>query len=146
MISIKNDSILNINTSIPSLPKNFDPIGGTQLPNGDVLVSGDVKYLHYQSESNQWTNIGTLKSPFGMRKYYSSIFIDGRMFSTGGDVSSFLVSLPDEEYSTRDHEEFSIEGGVKERKEMPIPLNGHSATIFGEHKMLISGGENAQER
>ena len=94
MISIKSDSILNISSSIPSLPKNFDPIGGMQLPNGDLLLSGGVTYLHYQSESNQWTNIGTLKSPFGTRKYYSSIFIDGRMFSTGGDDSSFMVSFP----------------------------------------------------
>ena len=64
------------------------------------------------------------------------------MFSFGGDVSSWYSTT--EDFSTTDNEEFSIEGGVKERKEMPIALNGHTATIFGEHKILISGGECAQ--
>ena len=37
-------------------------------------------------------------------------------------------------------EEFSFDGGVKERKEMAIPLKNPTATKFGHHKIIVCGG------
>lgn len=37
-------------------------------------------------------------------------------------------------------EQFSFESGTKDRKELPIALYGHTATVFNDHKMLICGG------
>ena len=140
MISIKNDSLFNINSSIPSLPFRCDELGGSKLPNGDLLVCGGwlpgqipcFEYLYYFAEFNQWINGGNMRRA---KRGYSSVFIDGRMFSTGGNSSLF-----NEDYRTTHHEEFSVETGVKVRKEIPIALTCHTATAFGEHQMLIAGG------
>ena len=137
MISIQKDSISRINSSIPSLPKVLWGLRGTQLPNGDLLVCGGVtgmgisEYRHYKEGSNQWTKVGTMK---GARSLHSSVWIDGRLLVTGGVNSS--------NKKTSYHEEFSFDGGVKERKELPIALYSHTATIFGQNGMIVSGGFN----
>ena len=139
MISIHKDSISQINSSIPSLPKIIWRSGlvGTQLPNSDLVVCGRMtglglgEYLHYKEGSNEWTKVGAMK---GARLYHSSVWIDGRLLTTGG--ANTLNK------KTSNHEEFSFGGGVKERKEMPIALYSHTATIFGRNKMIVSGGFN----
>ena len=65
---------------------------------------------------------------------HSSVWIDGRLLTTGGRDSSWKT--------TSHHEEFSFDGGVKERKEMPIALHGHTATTFDQNKVMICGGIN----
>ena len=77
MISIHKHSISHINSSIPSLPKVMWGLGGSQLPNGDLVVCGRVTrygsyypYLHYEKGSNQRTKVGTMK---GARSDHSSV-------------------------------------------------------------------------
>ena len=138
MISIHKDSITHINSSIPSLPKAMRELGGSQLPNGDLVICGGVTgygsnypYLHYKEGSNLWTKVGTMKET---RSDHSSVWIDGRLLTTGG-----LIPL----YQKTSHqEEFSFDGGVKERQKMPIALYSHSATIFDKDRMIVSGGVN----
>ena len=124
-------------------------LGGTQLPNGDLLVHGfmfkrqgsNIRFYHYQAESNKWRKI---EDYWGVsRSGHSSVFIDGQMFSMGGDQTT-NICYAHEDYRSTHHEAFSIEGRVKQRKEMPIGLAYHTATIFGEHRMLISGGSIKQ--
>ena len=113
-------------------------LGGAQLPNGDLLISGGVntsrsgasgEYLHYKEGTNQWKLVGTMK---WARSGHSSVLIDGNLLTTGGLNSS-------EKFVSK-HEEFSIKGGVKKRKMMPIKLHSHAATVFDKQYMLISGG------
>ena len=133
-----------INSDIPSIPKGLGGLSGTQLPNGDLIISGvcyntetgyNVGYYHYKNGSNQWKKFGTKKMA---RAGHSSVLIDGSLFTTGGSNSSNVSSL-DINYLSN-HDEFSIEGGLKDRKEMPIALSYHSATVVGKYTMLICGG------
>ena len=62
---------------------------------------------------------------------HSSVWIDGRLLTLGGLSHNTVTSR---------HEEFSFDEGVKERKDMPIPLKNHTATKFGHHKIIVCGG------
>ena len=139
MISIVKDSISHIIPDIPSLPKGFIGHGGTRLPDGDLLLSeGFVdsyvdsdKYLQCKPGSEMWIKAGTMSRA---RYRHSSVFMDGYLLTTGGlDTTFNALSL---------HEQFSINEGVKERKNMPIGLCNHTATVFSQHKMLICGGSD----
>ena len=166
VISITKDSISHKWTTkfnshikhqlIPSLPKKLSALRGTQLSNGDLVLSGgstisgydDVEsdgrytrihwievnvcndeYLQYKQGSNRWTKVGTMKTA---RRHHSSVWIDGCLLTTGGESGEWK--------RIAHHEEFSLNGGVKERKEMPIALKFHTTTKFGHHKMIICGG------
>ena len=143
LISINKDSILHHNYTIPSIPNGLVDLQGAQLPNSDLVICGgrahpglhcSDEYLHYKEGSNQWKKLGTMKRG---RFWHSSVWIDGQLLTTGrSDSSMNLSSL---------HEEFSFGEGVKERKEMPIDLGGHTSTIFGQHKMIVCGGWNDKE-
>ena len=133
MISIDKESMSHINSSIPSLPKGWAGLSGTQIPNGDLLVCGgwtgsvaSNQYLYYKKGSNQWTKVGTMLM---YKCDHSSVWIDGRLLTTGGRLSWSLH-----------HEEFTFLDGVKEMKEMPVGLYGHTATIFDQHKIIVCGG------
>ena len=135
MISILKDSMSRISLGIPSLPKEFHRLGGAQLPNGDLLISGgglfpgwNDEYFHYKDGSNQWKKVGTMK---GTRLGHSSVLINGDLLTTGGCDSSLSLSTI---------EKFSINGGVKERMNMPIALQHHAAAVFGKDTILIIGG------
>ena len=139
VISIVKDSISHIIPDIPSLPKGFLGFGGTRLPNGDLLLSegyvdsyiNSDKYLQYKVGSEMWTKAGTMSRA---RYRHSSVFMDGYLLTTGGlDTSFNALSL---------HEQFSISEGVKERKNMPIGLYNHTATVFSQDKMLVCGGSD----
>ena len=134
-----------INSPIPSLPKELCKLKGAQLPNCDLIISGGYDrtessyndgYYHYKSGSNQWKKVGTMKQE---RYGYSSVLIDGNLLTTGGydwlDSPAKLLS---------NHEEFSIKGGVKDRTNMRIALQNHAAAVFGKHTILISGGVDAK--
>ena len=155
-IAIVNDSISHVIPSIPSLPYlgflgGSDKIfyGGTQLPNGDLLLAGGGlvhsenlpiinyhhhrNYYHYRKGSNYWEILGTMKMA---RHQYASVLIDGCLFTSGGidrfgNHTSYL-------------EKFSFEGGVEEKKSMPIALTCHTATVFGKYKMLVCGGQTSE--
>ena len=138
LISINKDSILHHNYTIPSIPNGLVDLQGAQLPNSDLVICGgrahpglhcSDEYLHYKEGSNQWKKLGTMKRG---RFWHSSVWIDGQLLTTGGLNSSMNLSSH--------HEEFSFGAGVKERKEMPIALCGHTSTIFGQHKMIVCGG------
>ena len=136
MISINKDSISHINASIPSLPKGLNKLRGAELPNHDLIVCGgntrygySNDYLHYNHDSNQWMNVGTMNRATSS---HSSVWIDGVLLTTGGKYSSGKI--------TSHHEEFSFTGGVKKRKEMPVALAGHTATLYGQQTMIICGG------
>ena len=113
---------------------------GAKLPNGDLLVCGgnnvlrrtSAEYMLFKQGSNQWKKVGTMKRA---RWLHSSVCFDGDLFTIGGKDS----------FNTRiisHHEQFSFEGGTKDKKELPIALYGHTATIFDYHKMLICGGRD----
>ena len=141
IISIHQDSISHIDSSIPSLPKEYWGLGGAQLSNGDLVVCGGKtgkyrqedrfsEYLYYKEGSNQWTKVGTMKTT---RSHHSSVWNDGRLLTTGGErYSNGPISH---------HEEFSFDGGVKEREEMPIALYKHTTTILDQNKMIVCGGK-----
>ena len=149
VISIIMDSIVLNYPVIPPLPKMFFAQGGTQLPNGDLLLCGETfgehplssecmdyhdcdDYLMYIQGSSQWTKVGTMM----MRRYdHSSVLIEDRLYITGG-----ISGDPYYTEITSLHEQFSIDEGVKEMKKMPIPLANHTATAFGKNKMIVCGG------
>ena len=56
---------------------------------------------------------------------HSSVWIDGRLLTTGYEEDC---------EQTSHHEEFSFDGGVKTRKELPMPLMFHTATVFDQFK------------
>ena len=135
-----------INSAIPSLPMGLGILAGAQLPNGDLMISGrcgdtesryNDSYYHYKKGSNQWKKVRTMK---GARQGHSSVFIDGSLFTTGGHFVNYSSPSFGAQYHVSSHEEFSIKDGMKLRKEMPIGLSGHTATVFGKHTMLICGG------
>ena len=137
-----NNSLFLITKDIPKLPKGLRGLQGTKTPNGDLLLCGGGhswedwcnEYLLLKDGSDQWKRIGTSQTK---RLYHSSVFIDGCLYTTGGsrDYLPFL-----------NHEEFSFERGIKEKKDMPIFLYGHTATIFGPGKLLICGGQEMNVR
>ena len=139
VIKILKNSMSHINSSIPPLRKATLGLRGTRLRNGDLVVCGGSSasgksddYLHYKFGCNQWTQIGSMDRA---KSAHSSVCMDGSLFTTGG-----LDSSGDPMRPLSYHEEFSMQGGVKERKAMPIALLDHTATEFGPHKMLVCGG------
>ena len=139
MISINEDSISHNSSSIPSIPKGYGGLSGSQLPNRDLLIcGGDIsyytknQYLHYKEGSNQWRKVGTMKKAIFD---HSSVWIDGRLLTTGDE---FQVSRKE----TSHHEEFSFDGGVKKRNAMPIPLRLHTAAIFDQNRIIVCGGRD----
>ena len=72
------------------------------------------------------------------RYQHTSLFIDGCLLTAGG-IDSFG------DYTSH-LEKFSFEGGVEQKKKMPIELKCHTATMFGNHKMLICGGQTCRRR
>ena len=144
VISINTNSISHTNSSIPPLPNGLRGCTGTQISNGYLVVCEEEEedsydsdsseedrpiYLHFKEGSNQWTKVGTMLKEIC---WYSSVWIDGRLLTIGGEDSS--------RKRTSHHEEFSFNGGVKEMKEMPIALLGHTATIFAQNKIIVCGG------
>ena len=140
-ISINKDSISHINSCIPSIPFNgiqYRGLSGAQLPNRDLVICGgdtsfyftNHQYLHYKEGSNHWRKVGTMKKT---TIDHSSVWIDGRLLTTGCE----------QKYKqTSHHEEFSFDGGVKARKEMPVERWYHTATIFGQNRIIVCGGED----
>ena len=120
-----------------------------QVCEGDTGPTFSDEYLHYKDFSNHWTNVGTMKTA---RFSHSSVWIDGCLFTTGGfctlehveydsdDSERALWISRDDWQATSHHEMFSIQGGVKVRREMPTPLGGHTATMFAAHKIIVCGG------
>ena len=141
VISLVNNSLSLIIRDIPKLPNGLRGLQGTKTPNGDLLLCGGAdkwggncdEYLLLKDGSDQWKRIGTSQTK---RLYHSSVFIDGCLLTSGGfDI------LPGS-----NHEEFSFERGVNKKKDMPICLYGHTATIFGPGKLLICGGQEMNVR
>ena len=149
MISIITDSIVLNDPVIPPIPKELSALGGTQLPNGDLLLCGGLfveelddhcsvesddfqnssdEYFLYINGSSQWTKVGTMKKK---RYGHSCVLIEDRLHTTGGFYNTKITSR---------HEQFSFDEGVKEMKKMPIPLENHTATAFGKNKMIVCGG------
>ena len=141
VVSIKNDSISIINTTIPSLPKRLSTLQGTQLPNQDLLVSGgdglerdfwrlNDEYLRFSQDSNQWMKVGTMKKA---RHFHSSVLLNGCLYSSGGSDSSAKI--------TSHHEVLTLDGRVEEKKELPIALLKHTANKLNENQYMVCGGE-----
>ena len=125
MISIVNGSVLHVNTTIPSLPKKLCSLTGGKLPNGNLLLRGTREdywngdeYLLFKDGSKQWTKVGASKRAL---LSHSSVLIDGCLLTTGGELTDWKPIA--------NHEEFSLHGGVKERKEMLNALFVHTSTI-----------------
>ena len=104
--------------------------GGYEAPTPRVISN---EYLHYRKGSDQWEKVATMKIA---RYGHASVLIDGYLYTTGG-ISSYR------DYKSN-LEKFSFERGVKEMKKMPIALKSHTATMFGNNKMLICGGETSE--
>ena len=146
-----NDSLFHINTATTSILKVFNGSQFTQLPNGDWLASGGSiitrisdEYVLFKQGCNQWTKVGIMKRA---RWHHASVYIDGVLLTTGGldsppSVLNFSRVFTVLSSVISHHEHFSFDGGVRKRKELPIALYRHTATMFGNHKMLISGGRD----
>ena len=138
VISLVNNSLSLIIKDIPQLPEGLWGLQGTKTPYGDILLCGGGdgleskcnEYYRLKNGSDQWKKIGTLQTK---RMFHASVFIDGCLFTSGGTKKN----LP-----FLNHEGFSFDRGVNEKKDMPISLYGHTATIFGPTKILICGGCN----
>ena len=156
-----NDSIARLIPSIPSLPclgyrsdKNLIFYCGIQLHNGDFLLAGGTLvhgctgaencywYLHYRKGTNRWEILETMNMA---RHQYASVLIDGCLFTTGGiDLSLHEYSFYNRNSTITSYvEKFSFEGGIEEKKNMPIALAYHTATMFGNYKMLVCGGQTS---
>ena len=99
---------------------------GAKLLSGNLLVCGgrvygtksggiwkSDEYMVFKQGSNQWKKVGTMKRA---RSHNSSTYINGSLLTVGGrdsNPSSNAISH---------HEQFSFEGGIKDRKELPIAL------------------------
>ena len=162
VISIKYDSMSLVNTTFRPLPMTLKGLRGTQLPNNDLLVSGGSimvidqhisyltevsgisdTYLLYNHASKQWKEVGKMKMS---RFNHSSVLLNGCVFSCGGDRSySSRPDLlrPDKHQKTSSHEVISLDGIVKERKELPIALSHHTANKINETEYMICGGYDA---
>ena len=103
----------------------------------EVEVCND-EYLYYKQGSNQWTKIGAMKNE---RRNHSSVWMDDCLLTTGGEDNVNRKSRLEDWETIAHHEEFSLNGGVKDKKEMPIALKCHTATKFGHHKMIVCGGK-----
>ena len=68
----------------------------------------------------------------------TSTIVQGAPQGNGFDTFSEVFKL----CSDLESEGFSFDRGVNEKKDMPISLYGHTATIFGPTKILICGGCN----
>ena len=79
------------------------------------------------------------------RHQYASVLIDGCLFTTGGiDLLDEYNWYDDRKSIITSHlEKFSFPGGVEKKKNMPIALTCHTATMFGKNKMLICGGQTS---
>ena len=84
------------------------------------------EYLLFADGFVQWTNVGHMKR---RKNWNTSVLVNGCLFTTGGFKRKYSL-----------HEKFSFQKGVKHKKEMPIALEGHTATILSKHKYLICGG------
>ena len=136
VISIKKNSILRTNTFVPSLPKRLVGLRGTQLPNHDLLVSGgdtgtgvNDEYLRFNHASSLWKKVGTMQNA---RYSHSSVLLNGCLYSCGGFYSPIKA--------TSHHEAFSLDGGVNEKRELPIALSNHSANKLNESQYMVIGG------
>ena len=95
----------------------------------------------------QWKEVGKMKMS---RFNHSSVLLNGCVFSCGGDrsyrlsVSGYYGLPPDEPQKTSSHEVFSLDGIVKERKELPIALSHHTANKINETQYMICGGYGAK--
>ena len=69
------------------------------------------EYLRLRIGMESWHSIGRMMKP---RSAHSSVFINNSLFSCGGEDAVKLNSSH--------HEEFRIDGSVKEKKELPIKL------------------------
>jgi len=149
VISIINNSVSLVDKSIPLLPQGLKCLSGVQLSNGDLLLSGGRSeyetsndYLHFKIGTNRWEKVGSISSIWN----HSSVLLEDCMFTTGGYYSSDSDDEYGQWYGTASdcdfslNEKFSIEDGVKDKKRMPIELSGHTATKFGQHKMIVCGG------
>ena len=135
VVSIKKDSISLINTTIPLLPKGLEHLRGAQLPNHDLLVSGATgsnrndEYLRFDRASNQWKKVGTMKKA---NHLHSSVLLNGCLYSCGSRFSSYK--------STSHHEVLNLDGGVEEKRELPIALRYHTANKLNENQYMVIGG------
>ena len=135
--------------AIPNLPMGLTGLQGTQIPNGDLLLfcgrysPEDIRYgrcheyLLLKDGYDQWKTVGTMKTG---RTKHSLVFMDGYLFTSGGFGASSICST---HTAYHVHEESLFQRDVKEKKDMPKSLYGHTATIFGPQKILISGGRDA---
>ena len=104
-------------------------------------------YLLYNHASKQWKEVGKMKMA---RCNHSSVLLNGFVFSCGGDrsyrlsVSSCYGIPPDKPQKISSHEVFSLDGIVKERKELPIALSYHTANKINETQYMICGGYGAK--
>ena len=139
VVSIKKDSITLIDTTIPLLPKGLYKLGGTQLPNHDLLVSGgdtgyygcDDEYLRFSQDSNQWKKVGTMKK---VRRLHSSVLLKRCLYLCGGIDSSRKV--------TSHHEVLNLDGRVEEKKALPIALTNHTANKLNDNQYMVIGGND----
>ena len=95
------------------------------------------EYLLYKEDSTSWIKIGKMMK---RRSRHSSVIVGNKMYSCGGyDSTSDVVSY---------HEEFSyslmgdLDQGVTEKKELPIALRAHTATVLDESRFIVCGGDN----
>ena len=115
VIAILNDSISYVNKTIPPLPHRMDSLRGAQLSNGNLILCGgrrafnhemNNQYLLFQDGSSQWNKIGKMKEP---RFDHSSVFMDGRLFTCGGQTPA-SPKLPGFTMNTISHHEAFLLG------------------------------------
>ena len=145
VISFHKDSIHLTNKTLPSLTVGARSIQGAQLPNGDLLLAHggwtgsfcNDEYLLYKKDSNSWIKFGKMMKG---RSRHSSVIVGNKMYSCGGYDSISDVLSHHEEFS------FSLMGERDQsgivRKELPIALRAHTATILDESRIIVCGGDD----
>ena len=137
VISIVNDSVSYSDKVIPSLPKDLFVDRGARFSNGDLICEGfpenGVEYWRLKDGSNQWKNVGKSRD---IETRWNSTFLIDRCFVSMDNLCSSSNTFSRHEMFTKQYfdkkEEFYY---------TIMPHNyGHTATLFGQHKMFICGG------
>ena len=73
--------------------------------------------------------VGTMKKA---NHLHSSVLLNGCLYSCGSRFSSYK--------STSHHEVLNLDGGIEEKRELPIALRYHTANKLNENQYMVIGG------
>jgi hypothetical protein len=136
----------------PGFGKQRDGASRTQLADGRILIAGgDVHYRGLRQDLpvrtvelfDPRTHRSTPVEPMHIPRsgHLATLLRDGRVLVTGGAENEYrLLTTEDTNVNDRFAEEWDPRSGQWNEIEAPINVNGHTATLLPDGKVLIVGG------